>query len=296
MGRTCEEPSCDSRHVANGMCSYHYHRAKREAAKLQACKVDGCESPVSQQGMCSSHHHRWHRHGDVFAGRTPQGEPLAWLRAVTAIAEPGECIITPYGTDKAGYGHLVYEGRKLRMHQVVLILTGRGLPPEGMETRHLCGNSGCVNPHHLLVGTPKENGEDRVVHGTATHPRGEVHPRAVLTEADVRTIRASSESNAHWGRVFGISAVAVQHARSGRTWGHLPEVAVPRSTGGGKGPTTRLTDSDVREIRASDLSNAHWVGVFGLSLSTIQQVRSGKLYSRIPDVAVPRKRGPRRGE
>ena len=38
--------------------------------------------------------------------------------------------------------------------------------PKGMVIRHLCGNHWCVNPKHLKVGTPKENSDDKYLHGT----------------------------------------------------------------------------------------------------------------------------------
>lgn len=33
---------------------------------------------------------------------------------------------------------------------------------EGLHVRHVCNNPSCTNPEHLLLGTPKDNAEDRM--------------------------------------------------------------------------------------------------------------------------------------
>lgn len=57
------------------------------------------------------------------------------------------------------------------------------------HTRHICGNEACVNPHHLIPGTPQENSDDMVRHGRAA--RGERHGGARLTDEQVQWIRAT---------------------------------------------------------------------------------------------------------
>ncbi len=222
MSRTCEVDGCSRPHLAKGLCAMHYKRARQEAMQSLSCSVEGCTTPPHQMDMCHSHYWRMYTHGDPLAGGTPMGERLEWLRQVISDADPQPCILHPFGSDTAGYGQVILDGRRLRMHQAVLLLTGRELPAKGMHTRHLCGTPGCVNPHHLLVGTPAENGQDSVRHGTARGaPRGELNPEAKLTEADVRLIRAHRRPDREWAEHFGVSLSTVNHARLGRTWKHV---------------------------------------------------------------------------
>lgn len=47
------------------------------------------------------------------------------------------------------------------VHRLAYMLT-KGDIPKGMLIRHSCDNSLCINPDHLLLGTPKDNYDDMV--------------------------------------------------------------------------------------------------------------------------------------
>lgn len=177
------------------------------------------------------HYQRQWKYGDPIAGRTPNGEAMAWLVRAVATAEPVECILNPYGHDSGGYGSIHYDGRARRMHEVVLVLSGQEKAPKGMTTRHLCGVHACVNPHHIVVGTAKENSADSAAHGVLGTAHGEASPNARLTDDLVGQIRASPLPNRHWAELLGVSETNIQAARSGRSWKHVPGKAVPRKLG-----------------------------------------------------------------
>lgn len=57
-----------------------------------------------------------------------------------------------------GYGVLnVGGGRLISAHRLSVFFSGRDIPV-GMQTDHLCRRRNCVNPSHLEIVTPRENG------------------------------------------------------------------------------------------------------------------------------------------
>lgn len=172
------------------------------------CSIPGCDQPMRSRGWCSKHWFRWRRTA-----------ALAWLgSAVTNVTD--ECIDWPFGKTGDGYGAVRVDGQQRKAHHVALELVGRATPTGDQETRHLCGRPPCINPRHLLVGTPSENQHDRVTHGT--DHRGARNRFSKLTEADVRAIRASDEPRTVLGPRYGVHPSHISSIRRGRVWGWLP--------------------------------------------------------------------------
>lgn len=95
--------------------------------------------------------------------------------------------------------------------------------PAGMEG---CHNDGDVNNNrlsNLRWDTRGANAEDRRMHGTML--LGENHPRAKLTEDDVREIRrlvSTGWSDAGVARRFNVDKALVRRIRLRRAWTWLP--------------------------------------------------------------------------
>lgn len=105
-----------------------------------------------------------------------------------------------------GYGVLfVKGGTRLRAHRLSWILHNGDIP-QGLWVLHRCDNTRCVNPKHMYVGTHADNMRDCIDRRTMRH--GEGHPNRVVSEADVREIRALSGSMSFVaiGKRYGISA------------------------------------------------------------------------------------------
>ena len=119
------------------------------------------------------------------------------------------------------YGHGVRRDGEL-MHRWVW-RTANGPIPEGMKILHHCDNPPCYRLDHLFIGTQADNMRDMAHKGRVRNgdPRGERRPRAILTEADVRAIRASSESSTVLGARYGVKPGTIRKARTGKNW---PEV------------------------------------------------------------------------
>ena len=71
--------------------------------------------------------------------------------------------------DRAGYGFMMHEGKRLAAHRATYELIV-GPIPKGLVLDHLCRNPGCVRPLHLEPVTQKEN-----VHRGLACPKSHCH-------------------------------------------------------------------------------------------------------------------------
>lgn len=140
---------------------------------------------------------------------------------------------------KSGYGQLSsWENGKrilLTAHRVSF-RAFNGPIPSGLCVCHTCDNRKCFNPHHLFLGSVKDNsvdmvkkgrwyGGERTVHWTSTSPEkiplGEKHHAAKLTESDVRYIRESSETLQALSEKFAVSKTTLSLIKRMKIWKHV---------------------------------------------------------------------------
>lgn len=170
------------------------------------------------------------------AGRRAPLEERFWAKV--AVTKPDECWRWTAKTNNMGYGQIrTREGERHTFslaHRVAYELANGNLHPSDCVL-HRCDNPICVNPAHLFLGTKADNVADMVAKGRAGFqvkpesyrggkpPRyiGEAHPRARLTEADVRRIRADPRGTRALAKEIGVSRDAVRAARLGRNWAHV---------------------------------------------------------------------------
>lgn len=79
-----------------------------------------------------------------------------------------DCIRTPYALNRPnGYGHTYVDGTA-HNHSRVVYVEHRGLKMAdiaGKLVRHTCNNSWCIQPEHLILGTEKQNMQDKMAVG-----------------------------------------------------------------------------------------------------------------------------------
>lgn len=141
---------------------------------------------------------------------------------------------TAFASEAVGYGQIFIPGnRHATAHRVSWELC-RGPIPAGMFVLHKCDVRLCVNPHHLFLGTQQDNIADcsrknRWARGSRhraytkpwTRPRGERYCTAKLTDAKVRNILGSDETNAELSRRYGVDDALICRIRKGRAWKHI---------------------------------------------------------------------------
>lgn len=113
--------------------------------------------------------------------------------------------------------------KQVSVHKLVLT-TFVGPCPAGMQCRHLNGNRSDPRLENLAWGTPQENANDRIRHGTTL--RGEANPAAVLTTIQVEAVVVLHKAG--WGarriaKVFSVDRGTITQILSGKKWKHVTD-------------------------------------------------------------------------
>lgn len=145
------------------------------------------------------------------------------IRFWEKVAKSDGCWEWTAYRNSAGYGRFtVGPGNETNAHRYSWFLH-YGPIPGGLWVLHHCDNPPCVRPDHLWLGTTGDNTADMIAKGRARRgvTRGENQSQAKLTEADVRTIRASREPGVELARRYDVSTGLISHVRNRRNWRHV---------------------------------------------------------------------------
>jgi hypothetical protein len=143
------------------------------------------------------------------------------------------CWIWTGAANRAGYGMILDRGVRRQATAVSYFMSHGRYPECGMCVLHHCDNPRCVKAEpdaqwpdgHLFIGTYADNNADMVAkgrHRPASSP-GETNPRAKLTWAQVRTIRARY-ARPYYGlrrdlvREYGVSKSLIGQIVAGTIW------------------------------------------------------------------------------
>jgi hypothetical protein len=162
----------------------------------------------------------------TWSNKRGEGQGIKWVLAHQTYAGD-DCLIWPLGRDWQGYGQFGYCGKVLRAPRFMCELVNGPAPEDKPFALHTCGNghNGCCNPNHLRWGSPSDNQQDTVTHGTSKKPGG---PRQKLTDAQVTEIRALAAGGTKQYRIaakYGVRRETIGQILRGR-WrlGRRPEL------------------------------------------------------------------------
>jgi hypothetical protein len=124
------------------------------------------------------------------------------------------------GKDIKNYGIFFYKGKTQFAHRVSLLIYDKikQLTP-GLQVRHSCGQTSCVNPDHLSEGTRQQNAADKVGHGTSL--RGNRCHFAKLDWTKISVIRQKSVEGIkrkQMAEEYGVSSGTIGSILRNKSW------------------------------------------------------------------------------
>ena len=171
---------------------------------------------------------------------------VAQKRFWTKVDKSGECWEWLAGKSPLGYGHFKDAGKTYRAHRYIYE-SQIGPIADGLCVCHRCDNPGCVRPDHLWLGTSPENTADKMSKN-----------RHKVVSGDMHYLRRNPELQ----------------------WLHRnPE----KATRGEKHPSSKLTESQVIEIRslAQSLSTRTLAEAFSVCPANIKSILKRKTWAHI---------------
>jgi len=147
-----------------------------------------------------------------------------------------ECWLWTGVRIKGGYGMLSVKGQRVLAHRFSLSLRLKRPISSGLEVRHMCHNTSCINPDHLEEGTHIQNMNDMVVANRQAagerlseallgrahiNGRGEKNGRSVLSDSQVQEIRDSVSSIGDLAKQYGVSKTTIRRVLLRKIWKHI---------------------------------------------------------------------------
>ena len=135
------------------------------------------------------------------------------------------CLIWDKGKSDNGYGKIYVSGVQHQAHRWAYWFAYKRSPGE-LNVCHACDNPCCVNPHHLFLGTQKQNLDDMRLKGRAHKmgAKGEANSSSIYSSDAVREMRARFGLGAKIRSLqdqFGGSYQSIHAIVHWRTWKHL---------------------------------------------------------------------------
>lgn len=146
---------------------------------------------------------------------------------------PSECWWWTAAVTGSGRPHIHLKRlRKNYMASRIAYFLTFGPFPDRLFACHKCDNPLCVNPHHLFLGTAKDNSQDMskkgrswVANNPEKMPRGEGHKSSKLKEADVRVILSyfplKPGDSQLLSDLYGIKKETIYAIHKRRIWKHI---------------------------------------------------------------------------
>lgn len=130
-----------------------------------------------------------------------------------------------WGGSTAGqgeYGHIQACKPRIYAHRAAYMVY-KGQIPKGMYVMHTCDVPGCVNPDHLLLGTPSDNNSDKIRKHRDAFMKG-TSSQLKLSQEDIKEIRRMSAAgvrNIDIAKKFNVSPSTTCDIKYGKRWSRV---------------------------------------------------------------------------
>lgn len=192
---------------------------------IRFCSIPDCGKRLLARGYCSAHYRRFSLYGNPLVLKQKQLHDLTLVERWNAyVTERGPgCWEWQGSRDGNGYGRLNVNGTPELAHRLSWVIFF-GPITSSDHICHRCDNPSCVRPEHLFKGDHTANMADKMAKKRHRYgvSRGEANGFSMLTEEQVREIRASVGASDKIGQCFGISGRQVRDIRTRKSWAHIP--------------------------------------------------------------------------
>lgn len=160
---------------------------------------------------------------------TRDGQVWSKPRKSSRGQEPGRWLTNTVQSNGYAYTHFNVNGKQKHFRLAGLILLSFVGPcPSGMQCRHLDGDKKNNHLSNLKWGTPKENIQDAIQHGThCSLRRGDESNRSILCTEQVQVIFHAYHDGAatqpELADAFNVSDVHISRIVNKKSWSHLWE-------------------------------------------------------------------------
>lgn len=134
---------------------------------------------------------------------------LSWILTTGGCHE-----CTSHKQSSNGYVSILIEGKHELVHRYSYRKNKGEIPP-GLVVRHTCDNRKCMNPEHLILGTPADNVND--TKSRKRFPTGENVKSSKLSEEQVREIRSSNLPDRQLALKYGVCRTNISNIKK-RVW------------------------------------------------------------------------------
>jgi hypothetical protein len=126
------------------------------------------------------------------------------------------CLEWQGATNSQGRGNIKIDGKVYQVHRVAWALEYGDIPP-GVQILHKCDNPVCVELSHLFPGNATMNMLDMYNKGR----HDVIRANAVLTDEEVRAIRADKRNSIELAPIYGIHSSTIRRIRRRETYAHV---------------------------------------------------------------------------
>jgi len=252
------------------------------------CCIKGCDREAAALGLCINHWRRNRQYGSPVARKSHAG----MFRGLSVderfdlqVVRRDGCWGWRGSKDQDGYPSFraTFDGVTYNRAHRYSYVRHTGEHPGSSQVLHSCDNPTCCNPDHLFLGTCADNMADKVAKGRTRVVRGEASGRSKLSEQQARDILLDPRPYQVIAEDYSITPATVGDIKNRKSWAFVNVEPVKGSHRGNarRGVSDKLTEQDIRDIRASQDTGKAMAGRYGVSAQSICDIRKRRSWKHV---------------